>query len=40
MDFSDDSKIIYIHALDVQDKDKFIDDIHNSFERAIMEVTK
>ena len=40
MDFSDDSKTIYIHALNVQDKDEFIDDIHNSFERAIMEVTK
>lgn len=40
MDFSDDSKTIYIHALDVPNKDEFIDDIHNSFERAIMEVTK
>ena len=40
MDFSDDSKTIYIHALDVPDKDEFIADIHNSFERAIMEVTK
>lgn len=40
MDFSDDSKTIYIHALDAPDKDEFIDDIHNSFERAIMEVTK
>ena len=40
MDFSDDSKTIYIHALDVPNKDEFIADIHNSFERAIMEVTK
>lgn len=40
MDFSDDSKTLYIHALDAPDKDEFIDDIHNSFERAIMEVTK
>jgi multicomponent Na+:H+ antiporter subunit E len=40
MDFSDDSKTIYIHALDVPNKDEFIEDIHHSFERAIMEVTK
>lgn len=40
MDFSDDSKTIYIHALDVPNKDEFIADIHHSFERAIMEVTK
>jgi len=40
MDFSDDSKTIYIHTLDVPNKDEFIDDIHDSFERAIMEVTK
>lgn len=40
MEFSDDSKTIYIHALDVPNKDEFIEDIHSSFERAIMEVTK
>lgn len=40
MDFSDDSKTIYIHALDIPNKDELIADIHHSFERAIMEVTK
>lgn len=40
MDFSDDSKTIYIHALDIPNKDEFIADIHNTFEKAIMEVTK
>ncbi|RLL47758.1 Na+/H+ antiporter subunit E [Oceanobacillus piezotolerans] len=40
MEFSDDSKTIYIHALHVPNKDEFIDSIHNSFERAIMEVTR
>ena len=40
MDFSPDNKTIYIHAIDVPDKDEMIEDIHNSFERAIMEVTK
>ncbi|MCF3944886.1 Na+/H+ antiporter subunit E [Oceanobacillus alkalisoli] len=40
MDFSPDNKTIYIHAIDVPDEDEMIEDIHNSFERAIMEVTK
>lgn len=40
MDFSEDSKTIYIHALHVPDKEEMIEQIHNSFERAIMEVTK
>lgn len=40
MDFSKDNKTIYIHSIDVPDKDELIDDIHNSFEKAIMEVTK
>lgn len=40
MDFSDDNKTIYIHSIDVPDKDEMIEEIRNSFERAIMEVTK
>lgn len=40
MDFSQDSKTIYIHAINVPDKDEMIADIHNSFERAIKEVTR
>ena len=40
MDFSQDSKTIYIHAINVPDKDEMIEDIHNSFERAIKEVTR
>lgn len=40
MDFSDDNKTLYIHAIDVEDEDEFRDDIHNSFERAILEVTE
>jgi len=40
MDFSEDSKTIYIHAIDVPDKEEMIKDIHDTFERAIMEVTK
>src|SRR5699024_1628713 len=40
MDFSADNKTLYIHALDIQDKKQMIEEIRNSFERAIMEVTK
>ena len=40
MDFSEDNKTIYIHSIDVPDKDEMIEDIRNSFEKAIMEVTK
>lgn len=40
MDFSDDSKTIYVHALDVPDEEEMIAQIRNTFERAIMEVTK
>lgn len=40
MDFSADGKTIYIHSIDVPDKEEIIDQIQNSFERAIMEVTK
>lgn len=40
MDFSDDNKYIYVHALHVPDKEAMIKQIHQTFERAIMEVTK
>lgn len=40
MDFSADGKTIYIHSLNVPDKEEMIEQIQNSFERAIMEVTK
>ena len=40
MDFSDDNKIIYIHSIHISDKKEMIHQIHNTFERAILEVTK
>lgn len=40
MDFSADNKTLYIHSLDVPDKEQMIEEIRNSFERAIMEVSK
>ncbi|MEI5907797.1 Na+/H+ antiporter subunit E [Bacillus spongiae] len=40
MDVSLDNKILYVHAIDVDDVDDAIDSIRNTFEKAIMEVTR
>lgn len=37
---SDDQSIIFIHAMHIDDIEESIDDIKNTFEKAIMEVTK
>ncbi|MBU8905600.1 Na+/H+ antiporter subunit E [Desertibacillus haloalkaliphilus] len=39
MDFSDDNKYLYVHAIHVPDRDKMIKQIQNTFEKAILEVT-
>ncbi|BAB05034.1 Na+/H+ antiporter subunit E [Halalkalibacterium halodurans] len=39
MDFSDDKKYIYIHSIHVPDKEAMIREIHDTFEKAILEVT-
>jgi multicomponent Na+:H+ antiporter subunit E len=40
VDISFDNKILYIHTLDIDDVDEAVDDIKNSFEKAIMEVSR
>jgi multicomponent Na+:H+ antiporter subunit E len=40
VDVSLDSRILYIHAIDIAEKHEAIDSIKNSFEKAIMEVSK
>lgn len=40
VDVSLDNNYIYIHAIDLPDIDESIADIKNSFEKAIMEVTR
>ncbi|QFT90380.1 Na(+)/H(+) antiporter subunit E [Bacillus sp. THAF10] len=40
MDVSDDKKVLYIHAMNITDADQAISDIKNTFEKAIMEVTR
>ncbi|WP_100332137.1 Na+/H+ antiporter subunit E [Bacillus xiapuensis] len=40
VDISDDHKTLYIHAIDLPDVHEAIDGIKNSFEKAIMEVSR
>lgn len=40
MDFSDDNKIIYIHAVNSEDKEEVIKNIRENFEQTIMEATR
>lgn len=40
IDVSDDKKLLYIHAMDIPDTDEVIKQIKDSFEKAIMEVTR
>lgn len=37
---SDDQRTLYIHAIDVDDVDEAIESIKNTFEKAIMEVSR
>ena len=40
VDISDDNKILYIHAMDASDAEAAIASIKNTFEKAIMEVSR
>jgi len=40
VDISDDNKILYIHTIDMDDAQEAIDSIKNTFEKAIMEVSR
>ncbi|TKC15473.1 Na+/H+ antiporter subunit E [Robertmurraya kyonggiensis] len=40
VDVSDDNKTLYIHAMDIADVDEAITSIKESFEKAILEVSK
>ncbi|WP_138420867.1 Na+/H+ antiporter subunit E [Aquibacillus sediminis] len=37
--FSDDETIMYVHHVDIEDKQEAIDSIRNNFEKTILEVT-
>ncbi|WLR55763.1 Na+/H+ antiporter subunit E [Mesobacillus subterraneus] len=40
VDVSDDNRILYVHAMDITDADEAIQSIKNTFEKAIMEVSR
>jgi multicomponent Na+:H+ antiporter subunit E len=40
VDVSFDNKTLYIHAMDIEDINEAVDSIKNSFEKAIMEVSR
>lgn len=40
IDVSDDKKVLYVHSMYVTDRDKFVHDIKNGFERRILLITR
>ena len=40
LDVSDDRKVLYVHSMYVEDKDEFIHEIKNGFERRILLITR
>lgn len=40
IDVSEDRKVMYIHVFDLKDKDKFIADIKNGFEKRILKIVR
>jgi len=40
IDVSDDKKVLYVHSMYVSDKEKFVQDIKNGFERRILLITR
>lgn len=40
VDVSPDNKVLYVHAMDISDADEDIQGIKNTFEKAIMEVSR
>lgn len=40
LDIAPDGKTLYIHAMDIEDAQQLVDQMKNTFERAIMEVSR
>ncbi|MER2169850.1 multisubunit sodium/proton antiporter, MrpE subunit [Paenisporosarcina quisquiliarum] len=40
IDISDDNKTLFIHSIDFEDIDEAVDSIRNTFEKAILEVSR
>ncbi|MDR6299569.1 Na+/H+ antiporter subunit E [Mesonia maritima] len=40
LDVSEDRKVLYVHAMYISDKEEFISDIKNGFERRLLEILR
>lgn len=40
LDVSDDKKVLYVHSLNIKDRDQFIASIKDGFEKRILEITR
>jgi len=40
LDVSDDKKVLYVHAMYIKDREKFIQGIKNGFEKRILEILR
>ncbi|SIS88219.1 Na+/H+ antiporter subunit E [Belliella pelovolcani] len=40
LDVSDDRKVLYVHAMYVKDREEFVANIKNGFERRLLEITR
>lgn len=40
LDVSEDRKVLYVHSMYITDKDEFIKDIKNGFERRLLEILR
>lgn len=40
LDVSDDRKVLYVHAMYIEDKDEFIYEIKNGFERRLLQILR
>ncbi|MEB2778431.1 Na+/H+ antiporter subunit E [Algoriphagus sp. D3-2-R+10] len=40
LDVSDDRKVLYVHAMYVKDREDFVADIKNGFEKRLLEITR
>ena len=40
IDVSDDKKVLYVHAMYVTDKEEFINDIKNGFEKRLLDILR
>jgi multicomponent Na+:H+ antiporter subunit E len=40
LDVSDDKKVLYVHSMYIEDKEKFIRGIKNGFEKRMLEITR